>query len=576
MLKTGAIFLFFFINLNLFGQLVQEFDTLNFNERMNGSLDSIDIVGANLPTTFDGGRTVLSPKGLSVNQLFNHYTTPNFMAKQYWDKMSFSALPHLGFSYTFGSQTSQFLNARYEQSFSDSLILNIDYRRTSSLGTIRNAGFNTDNVAAQLQRLGKVYSFTLKGRFVSEKINHSGGITTDTLIQDFGLEFTPVLKSNAFSKNKQGIVDWHNYFDFNKDSIQAFGLVLKHDYTIKNRVYTEEDTISGLYPNVYIDSFSTRDQYNLASIRNGIGIFFMNKNVYADVLVDYNYWDYQNLGYHHYRYEFSLHSDVRYSMNKLIVKNKFYFNLAGAFNELSNKTSVQYSLNKFNFSGDLSFEKLAPTAFQRFYKSNNNLYSMTESNIKLQQWTKANVSAKYSPSSSINLRAFASYFSMSSVYLFNGTEWKMNNTQGAVASVGVESAMRFGVFNIQPRFIYSSDEQQFLPKIQASSRLFFKGKLFKAKKLEAALGVDVSYISSFTTRSYNSLLDSYDFYATGSQFTDMVNMHAFVNLGISEFRFFLRFENIGYFWSPKEQLVVNNYPIAGSRIRIGLTWDFFN
>ena len=576
MLKASALFLFFFINLTLLGQLVQEFDTLHFNDRMNGTLDSIDIVGAKLPTTFDGGLAVLSPEGLSVNQLFNHYTTPNFMAKQSWDKMSFSALPHLGFSYTFGSQTSQFLNARYEQSFSDSLILNVDYSRTVSLGTIRNTGFNTDNVAAQLQKLGRVYSFTLKGRFVSEKINHSGGITTDTLIQDFGLEFTPVLKRNAFSHNKQGTVEWNNYFDFDKDSLRSFGLVTKHTYEIKNRLYTELDTIYGLYPTVYVDSFSTRDLYNLAGIRNGAGFFWMNKGLYIDALVDYNYWEYHNLENHKYRNEYSLQSSAYAQLNKLRLENTFYFNLQGAFNEFSNELKANYRLNSIELGGGIVFEKLAPTAFQRFYSSNNTLYTMNESNIKLQQWMKVNVSAKYTVSSSISLRAFASIISMSSVYLFDGTEWGMDESQRSFSSVGVESAMKFGAFNIQPRFIYFSDKQQFLPTIQASSRLFFKGKLFKAKKLEAAAGVGVSYISSFTTRSYNSLLDSYDFYATGNQFTDMINMNAFVNLGISEFRFYLRFENIGYLWTTKEQLVVNNYPIAGTRIRIGLTWDFFN
>ncbi len=576
MRKTAFLVLFFLTNFSLFAQLMQEFDTLNFYSRMNGPLDSIDIAGADLPTTFDGGIAILSPRGLSSEQLFNHYTSPNFLPRQSWNQMSFSALPHLGFSYSFGSQTSQFLKARYEQSFSDSLILNIDYTRTASLGAIRNAAFNTDNVAAQLQKLGKFYSFTLKGRFVSNKINHPGGIATDTLIQDFGLEFTPVYKNNALSKNKQGIVEWNNYFDFNKDSLRAFGLVTKHAYTIKNRIYTEEDTIYGLYPNVYIDSFSTRDIYNFASIRNGAGLFWMNNTFYFDALFDYNYWEYHNFDNHKFRNEYSLHSDAYLKLKQIKIENAFYFNLQGAFNEFSNTLGANYDYRKFRFNANLLFEKLAPTAYQRFYNANNTQYIMQEDEIELQQWMKSNIGVNYVLSSAFNIRAFASFISFSSVYLFDGGEWKLNKNQESISSVGIQSSLNFGAFHLQPRFVYSSDKQNYLPNIQASSRMFFKGKLFKAKKLEAATGIDVSYISSFSTRTYSSLLDNYDFYSTANSFNEMVNLHAFVNLGISEFRFFLRFENIGYFWTPKEEQVVTNYPIAGTRIRIGLTWDFFN
>ncbi len=485
-MKLSIIIFFFAITSTSFGQLVQEFDTLSFNERMNGGIDSIDISGADTPTTFDGGVSILSPTGLSVQRLVENYTTPNFLGNQTWDKMSFSALPHLGFSYAFGSQSSQFLNARYEQSFSDSLILNIDYKRTSGLGVIRNAAFNTDNVSAQLQHLGKIYSFTLKGRFVSNKINHPGGITTDTLIQDFGLEFSPVLKNNALSKNKQGVVEWNNYFDFDSDSIRSIGLVTKHKYQIKNRVYIEEDTLYGLYSNVYIDSFSTRDIYNLATISNGVGAYWRSENLYIDVLGDYNYWEYSNLNNHNYVNEISVHSNAYFKLNKLKLENAFYYNLSGAFNEFSNNLKANLDYNRFVFSGSASIERLAPTGFQRLYSSNNIAYEMNE--FKLQKWSKASLDVLYNVSSKIKVSAFTSVISISSVYLFDGVIWNLDDTQRSISSIGIRSELKFGAFNIHPRFVYSSDQQNLLPQIQASSRIFLQGKVFKAKKLEIAGG----------------------------------------------------------------------------------------
>ncbi len=576
-MKLVITFLLLIIQVFSFGQLMQEVDTLNFYERMNGDLDSIDISGADIATTFDGGISILSPTGLSSQRLFEQYITPIFMSKQSWDKMSFSALPHLGFSYSFGSQSSQFLNARYEQSFSDSLILNIDYKRSSGFGVLRNGGFNRDNVSAQFYRLGKVYSFTLKGRYVSNKINHPGGITTDSLIEDFGLEFTPVYKNNAASQNKQGLVEWDNYFDFNPDSSRSFGMITKHQYEIKNRIYTEEDSLYNLYPSIFIDSLSTRDQYNLAAIRNGAGVYWMSEGFYIDAVVDYNYWEYHNLENHKFRNELSIHSDASFNLNKFYLENDFYFNLLGAFNEFYNRLNAKVSLNKLIIGGEFTYEKLAPTPFQRFYRANNTQYEMNEGDIKLQQWTKGGIDAVYTLNSKMKFSVFTSVFSLSSVYLFDGVQWNLDNNNQIISSVGILSEMKLGALNIHPRFVYSSDQENFLPKIQASSRIFLQGKLFKAKKLEIAGGVDVIYTSSFTNRTYNSLIDTYDFYSvSGDNFTDMINMNAFINLGISEFRFFLRFENIGYFWTPQNLTVVNGYPIAGTRLRIGLTWDFFN
>jgi len=56
----------------------------------------------------------------------------------------------------------------------------------------------------------------------------------------------------------------------------------------------------------------------------------------------------------------------------------------------------------------------------------------------------------------------------------------------------------------------------------------------------------------------------------------MVNLHFFASLGIDQFRFYARFENIGYFWNDRSILEAIGYPIAGTRVRVGITWDFFN
>ena len=159
--------------------------------------------------------------------------------------------------------------------------------------------------------------------------------------------------------------------------------------------------------------------------------------------------------------------------------------------------------------------------------------------------------------------------------MFNGLIWTNTTGKYNFTSIGVRSALEFGVFNFNPTFVYSPGSN-FLPEVQAYGRIFVKGKLFKAKKLEALVGIDVSYISSFINRLYLPAMDTYDWSSSVSSFDGMINLHAFLSLGISEFRFFVRYENIGYFWSDKTNNVISRYPVSPTRLRIGLTWDFFN
>lgn len=557
-----------------YGQIVYDFDTIRYSDRITGGLDSIDIKTAYYPSTFDGGLNDLSLRSLSINSITNQFFQPSFQPKIYWSPMHFSALPHLGFSYSIGQQGSQFLRANYTHAITEKLVLDIDYERNSSQGVIRNSNFSNDNVKLQLQRKGIKYAFQLKGAFQSYNTNHSGGLTTDTLIENFGIDFSPVNKSNAVSRNRAAEVGFKNYFDLLKDSTTMLGFTTNHVYKIKNRIYSETDTIFGIYPAVYIDSFSTRDQYNLAEITNGAGAYFSSRKFYIDALVNHTYWDYQNLGLHTDTNELDFNSNAFLHLKFLKIENELLFNILGRFNELKEKATIKYAVNKLEVNAFLRLENVAPSVFQRKYFSNNANYITT--NIKNQGLVQLGGEVSHSfLSEKIKIAVFGNAAMISNPYLFNDTNWTNATGKYNFYSVGLRSALKFGVFNFNPTFVYSPGSD-FLPEIQIYGRIFVKGKLFKAKKLEALVGVDASYISSFENRTYIPTMDTYDWSNSLNSFGGMMNLHAFLSLGISEFRFFVRYENIGYFWSDKTTDVINNYPISPPRLRIGLTWDFFN
>lgn len=560
-------------------QLQSQFDTLTYNARMNGSIDSIDISTADYGTTFDGGVSLISANGLSTDFLFENYTSPTFQPKASWQRMQFSALPHLGFSYSFGGQGAQFLKAEYQQAFSDSLNLNLKYNRRSGVGSVRNSIFTRNNIQGQLQKLGEFYSFKLKGNYFSANTNHSNGLLEiDSKIESLGLEFITVRKANASSINKIGNVELENFFDVLKgNSKTALGLYTRHAYSINNRVYVENsDTLKQLYPALNIDTLSTRDQFNIASVSNGVGLFFFTKKLYGDIALNHRYYDYQNLGTHNYINEYNVTSQVSVKFKTFEVVNDLHVNLSGAFNEFSEKLKINADFGKLNLQSMLSLENRASFVTQRNFFGNAAMYSNASS--ELQRLNRAKVQLSYEFTESIGVTLFGDYNQISSRYAydFNQGQWDYNNVPVAFSRIGVSSKLNFGILNIHPRIIYSNDATSYLPEFQGSARVFLKGRLFKAKKLEAVVGFDFNYLSSYKLKLYIPYMDTYDWTSVSSSSSEGFNTSAFISLGISEFRFFFRYENFSYLWSDKESSVIQNYTIPEARMRIGITWDFFN
>ncbi|MCH2230274.1 MAG: putative porin [Crocinitomicaceae bacterium] len=571
-LSSLLIVLTTFVN----AQVFYEIDTLRYEDRIDGPIDSIDVNSGNLPTTFDGGVNTIGTQGVSVSNLYENIVSNPFQRTHKFSKVEFSALPHLGFAYSFGAQGTQFIHAKYNHAFTEKLILDVDYVKSSTAGVIRNSASSLNDLGLQLLRAGNKYSTYVKASFNLNTVAHSGGLqNVDSIIEQFGLEFAPVQKGAADSKNKLGIIDWDNYFNLLPDSLRQLGLKTTHKYSVFNRVYNEfSDTLSELYQVINIDSTFTRDQTNLASITNGAGIFFASNNFSIDGVLTHRYWDLQNLGSHIDTTEIGIESSARLNLRGFCLSNELKINLIGAANEFSEEVSVQYNTKKLGFYARYFLKNQLMQPDQRKYLSNHVLY---DGNFLKQTATGLKASLRYDfIPEKYNVGLCVDLNSITNPFVFNGTNWVNDSIDFNFASFSIDGGVQLGPLHINPRYIYSVSKNYYLPQSQLFARIFVKGKLFKAKKLEALIGVDASYTSSFRLKSYIPFMDTYDWNNTTTYSNSSTNLHAFIALGISEFRFFIRYENIGYFWSDKLTQELLNYPIAGTRMRVGITWDFFN
>lgn len=575
-MKLFSSFLFIILSQLAFSQVFHNLDTLRYNDRIDGPIDSIDVNSGNLPTSFDGGLGTYTTEGVLSSDLYNSITQPNFQGLHKFSQIEYSALPHVGFAYSFGAQGTQFIHAKYNHAYTENLILDVDYKKSSGSGVLRESAFSLNDVGLQLIRSGQRYSTRIAGAFKLNTVSHSGGlIAVDSIIELYGLEFASVQKENADSKNKIGQVEWENYFNFLPDSTKQLGLKSYHAYTIQNRVYTEYfDSLDQIYTYTNISQDSTRDQSNLASITNGAGVYFDSKFFSIDGLLDYRYWDLQNLGIHTDTTEIGLRSNLRIFFKNILIQNQLHFNLIGAANEFNDRVTASYQSDKLKVAADYFIESKTQSPLQRAYFSNHTWY---KNSLSKQTSTGVNASAGYQfVPKKYSVGLFGGFTSVINPFLYNGENWENDTIDFNYATFGLNGAFKFGPLHINPKFIYSVSKNGYLPSVQALGRVFLKGKLFKAKKLEAMIGADISYTSSYRLKTYIPYMDTYAWNSNDLRTNALTNMHAFIALGISEFRFFLRYENIGYFWNNQLDQEVVNYPIAGTRMRVGITWDFFN
>ena len=495
-----CVSLFFCVNLN--AQNYHPFfqvDSIKMDDRIGGKLDSIDFI-ASSSSTVPGGQ-VVTP---SVNLLLNSPGGQQFYSFKDWKTMRFSGLPHIGFAYSFGNQGSQFVQAEYQQVFNKKTLLNIDYIKRVSTGFLRNSDYNHNDLQAQLQRLGKVYSFELKGSYESSRVAQSGGLATDTLANDYPLIFIPVNKEDAETNTKRIRLFESNYFDFNKDSIRAFGLFTQHELKIKKFVYQENDTIYGLYNSINFDSLQTYDQHQWSQISNGAGIFLKNSSNFLKVGADAKFWNFQNLGRYYDTTEVSVFADYNYSKSRIGITNQFEFNLIGAKNGFAEKLNLSYKLNKLEVKSIVQYENKLPDYYQRYAIGNN--YTTLMFNPEKQQRAKVGVLVEGNLGP-IDFVAGYSYSNWTNNYFFIGETWRNDSLKSfGFNQFSLRANYRFRILIIQPNYVFTLSDKDFqiLPMHQLQTRIFIKGGIFKAKKLKAYTGVDFSFVSSYQRIGYSS------------------------------------------------------------------------
>lgn len=576
-MKIGFSVISFFVSVSLYAQntsLLGSKDTLKSHYFTGGVIDSIDISFSSHSTTLSGSSNYSLENTQPYDLFIQNKGGTRFRTFNPWKKVRFSALPHLGFGYIFGTQATQIVKTNYTHAFKQYNLLNVDYNLNKGSAYLRSNAFENHDVQLQFQHIGKVYSLQFRGQYMHNKYGQNGGVTTDSLIPISGLIFTPVNKDKASSKYNAGRIEIEHFVDFlTKDSINSLGLFVDNQLFVFNRKYREvSDTLGLIYPTIYFNADSTNDQYQLSSLTNGAGVFYNRNEFFIKAGVTHKWWNFFNIGNRIAQFEMNLNANMRIKVKAVQIENQSSFNFIGANGEWFSNTSVGFKMKQFHFKGYANVNHLLPDPFQRFYFSNTLIYLSDLANIKKQFNLDVNAQFSYQYKQH-QIGVFAKNAVLTNNYWFYDNKWVNDTLQTLNAlSVGLFGKTSVKTFHIDLRGSYNASN--WMPNLLIQSRIYVQGRLFKGRKLLAQIGVEASYHTGYKALELIPVMDI--FRLSEQKAAPMANLHLFGAFEVQRFRFFFRAENFGYFWTDRKQLIAVDYPIPAIQIRVGITWDFFN
>lgn len=553
-------------------------DSIPISYRSEGvPLDSVDALVTKQPNLRPGGGFGIIYETQLADYLFKTPAGFSYLANQKRVTPKFTGLPYLGFQYAFGSSLTQDLNVEYHHFFRENTHLHLNYNRRSSNGFLRNGKYQLNDLGLRFYHSKGIYTLNLDGYYGHHSLNQNFGIETDTLIKQFGLKFTPVNQNDGESKIRNLDLKIDNLFKLVGDSSIQFGLKTRHRLQLINRTFTERLMDPSIYDTLYVDTTgNTRDQYQTSQIATGAGIYFNSPYFKIDATVNHNYWRNQNLGIGRDTNEVYVHSNLWAGFGQnMALHNEFSFNFIGAIGEIKDYFKFYYRiLDNLTLTAKLNFENVYPEPYLRFHQAN--YYQWNIDNLKMQQKLQVGGSIRYGRTNYVE--ADVLWTSVNNGRYFINQEWRQDTLEFVtVGSVNVKGAYHIKQWGFYPNITirFNSKNFNYQPIFSTLNRFTFSTKVFK-QKLGLSTGIDVGYQTGYQFMLYEPVFDLLSPTQSVIKNKGWMQLNAFFALSIDQFRFFVKAENLSYFWQDKTTRIDENYPVAPFIIRIGITWDFFN
>ena len=553
-------------------------DSLKSDYRTMGNVRDLNLASSKFDQSFirtSGNQFFLDRNYLSSNGSQINFFQFNNVIQQV------SGLPHIGFGYVFGSQGAQDLSFSYAQVLPKNWVINTNILTSKLDGFFRNTSFSESHYGISLSKQTEKFGLLFHGGTDKMEREWSGGVIDASLLESFAPLFIPVLKENCNSSLKSFHSSLGMYFNLWKDNKTLLRFVNESRVYGLNRLFSETDTLNGIYANTYFDTLTSSDQYQHSTLDHFSGLRLQNNKLTYTGGTKAIYWNYRNMGLYRDTVELNLEQALKYQFKSFKLEHRGSYNLIGAFNQWNLSQSLSYQSGRFFYFLKNRMSQKAPQVFQRFYSSNNTRYN--NSAVDLESTFNQDIGIDYVSGS------FCASFEYElginrGVYYFDKDLLNWENTSvlsdNSIHQIKLECGYEKGKMNIRQEYQFTSTNQNLLliPQHFLGGSFDYRMHLFKQKKMEVTLGMNYTLSSKSGVIPVIENMGIYDVLNLdiNNVQNGLFNLGAYLSIDIETLRFFLKVNNLGYLWNDLQWNYIEGIYLPELTVRTGITWDFWN
>lgn len=490
-------------------------------------------------------------------------------------------LSNLGFSPISGRQNF-IVDALFSNSYKEQLLLNVDYRRINQDGYFLNQITKATNVGFHLYWTPKSSYGALMSLFVNNNSEgQNGGITTDTLFgQDFFENLTniPVYSNDASSRYQDRSFVFNQFYALTQDS-SSVTLDLHHEFEFETGYYryfdnTIEEMEYTRFPGFVTDDRGIRHIVNFNRIINKFDFeTSLKDNVILRSGLAQNYFSADDELNTFSVNEISVYGDLGIKLHERVnLKADLQLGLVKNNGNLSLESVAQIKIPGSNtLEGGFNFSRFASSYVHR--NLNITLHQVWENEYEKQIQSEIWASLFFER---IKMKITASQMLLDNIIYLNPEQIYFQNPDViSFSKLILENHFNIKRIHFENTLLLQtfSDNVFNLPSVWSRNIIYINTPLF-GDVVDANIGAEGRLTPGRDLRFYHPILG--DVYSIEENTPFYPELNVFGVFDVSDFRVFIRAENIYNALSNNLQYHFKSYPQNEFKIRFGFRWLLAN
>lgn len=557
------------------------------------SLDNIEDFGMQdfVINLGNDGSPSFSLKPELEDLITNDYSILSFQPSHNFRRFSVFT-PIVDAKYVIGTGQEQHFSLLHSQNIKEKVNYTIGLNKINSKGIYLNQETSyTDiffkNHGDDLFK-GK-YHYDIEFNFLNSSASLNGGLEDDSTFINDTLSFpNRQLFDVNLLNSYQEINKWYGSFGHrlelysNADSVDKgckLSIINRFQYENNTRLFYDTVLNIDFYDRILIDSSVTNESLTFQDLSGYIGFDFgiRKKNfTYFRGGVEASYVDYRQIALDTFRWDIEAQLEAVLNFNGLIVipKASYLVNDYYDDNDYNLDMEMFYLFGKLELEGRIYFSNERPQLDMLQYSSNHVSWNNSFEKYQVQHFSLgADYKGKWDASLLVN------YFDVHNPIYFGYDKTpyqapgvaQLIRTSITTTNKGNKRWDLSGELHYQHLGGYNVFR---LPNVLAKVSAAFKFKAFK-KKMDAAIGADLTYFSKYETKHFDPVTGQYYIYSNG-EVGNYPFMNVYLKSRVQRATFFLMMSHphqglfgYNYFYFP-------GYPANDRFFRIGVSWLFVN